>query len=86
MNITQSFDTHSAQGCASQTPMKLAPGWALIQINFDSIQEIEPKVGGGRSVVNGPCETMVHTTLENGILRNGQQSGSAVYSFIDLKV
>ena len=28
---------------------KLAPGWALIQVNFDPIQEIGPKVGGGRS-------------------------------------
>ena len=25
---------------------KLAPGWALIRVNFDSIQEIGPKVGG----------------------------------------
>ena len=27
---------------------KLAPGWALIRVNFDPIQEIGPKVGGGR--------------------------------------
>ena len=27
--------------------MKLAPGWALIQVNFDPIQEIGPKVEGG---------------------------------------
>ena len=60
---------------------KLAPGWAHIQIKFDPIQEIGPKVWGGRSFVNGPCETTVHTTLENGILHNGQQSGSAVNSF-----
>ena len=33
---------------------KLAPGWALIQINFDPMQEIGPKVGGGCSFVNGP--------------------------------
>ena len=26
---------------------KLTPGWALIQVNFDPIQEIGPKVGGG---------------------------------------
>ena len=26
---------------------KLAPGWALIQVNFDCTQEIWPKVGGG---------------------------------------
>ena len=34
--------------------VKLALGWALIQINFHPIQEIGPKVGGGRSFVNGP--------------------------------
>ena len=33
---------------------KLTPGWALIRVNFDTIQEIEPKVGGGRSFVSGP--------------------------------
>ena len=27
------------------------PGWALIRVNFDTIQEI---VGGGRSFVSGP--------------------------------
>ena len=26
---------------------KLAPGWVLIQVNFDPIQEIGPKVEGG---------------------------------------
>ena len=44
---------HSARGCASETPCE-APGWALIQINFDPMQEIGPKVGGGCSFVNGP--------------------------------
>ena len=34
--------------------MKLAAGWALIQVNFDPIQEIGPKVRGGRSFVSGP--------------------------------
>ena len=34
--------------------VKLAPGWALIQVNFDPIQEIGPKVGSGRSFVSGP--------------------------------
>ena len=29
--------------------MKLGPGWALLRVNFDPIQEIEPKVGGGCS-------------------------------------
>ena len=33
---------------------KLAPGWALIQVNFDLIQEIGPKVGCGRFFVSGP--------------------------------
>ena len=33
---------------------KLAPGWALIRVNFDPIQEIGPKVGGGHSFVSGP--------------------------------
>ena len=33
---------------------KLVPGWALIRVNFDPIQEIGPKVGDGRSFVSGP--------------------------------
>ena len=33
---------------------KLAPGWALIRVNFDPIQESGPKVGGGRPFVSGP--------------------------------
>ena len=33
---------------------KLAPGWALTQVNVDPIQEIGPKVGGGDSFVSGP--------------------------------
>ena len=28
---------------------KLAPGWALIEVNFDPIQENGPIVGAGRS-------------------------------------
>ena len=32
----------------------LAPGWALIQVNFDPIQEIGPKLGGGCSFMSGP--------------------------------
>ena len=44
---------------------KLAPGWALIRVNFDPIQEIELKVGAGHSFKGGcspvrlqyiPCE------------------------------
>ena len=33
---------------------KLAPGWALIRVNLDPMQEIGPKVGGGRSFVSEP--------------------------------
>ena len=33
---------------------KLALGWLLIQLNFDPIQEIGPKVGGGHSFVSRP--------------------------------
>ena len=47
-------DMHGACGCASQTPQahsishtKLTPGWVLIQVNFDPIQDIGPKVGVG---------------------------------------
>ena len=36
---------------------KLAPGWALIQVNFDPIQELGPKVGGGHSFMSGPFFT-----------------------------
>ena len=32
---------------------KLAPGWVLIRVKFDPIQEIGPKVRGGRSFVSG---------------------------------
>ena len=32
---------------------KLAPGWALIQVNFDPIQEIGPKVEGGLALFPG---------------------------------
>ena len=40
----------AACSCASQSPqvhsirVKLAPGWALIRVNFDPIQEIGPKL------------------------------------------
>ena len=49
-------DKHGTWGCASQIPQvhsishtKLAPhapGWVVIQVNFDPIQEIGPQVGG----------------------------------------
>ena len=37
-----------------------APGWALIRVNFDPIQEIGPKVGGWSLF----CETMVQAVCE----------------------
>ena len=33
---------------------KLTPGWVVIRVNFDPIQEIGPKLGGGRFFVSGP--------------------------------
>ena len=33
--------------------MRLGKGWALIRVNFDPIQEFEPKVGGGCSFEGG---------------------------------
>ena len=44
---------YSTWGCASQTPHKLAHGWALIQVNFDPIPEVGPKVGGGHTYARG---------------------------------
>ena len=51
-------DMHGACCYASQTQgvdyishAKLAPGWALIPVNFDPIQEIGPKVGVGHLAV-----------------------------------
>ena len=32
---------------------KLVPRWALIQVNFDPIQQTTPKVGGGCSFMSG---------------------------------
>ena len=50
-------DMHSARGNALLTPqvyfiskVKLTPGWVLISVNFNPIQEIGPKVGSGRSL------------------------------------
>ena len=42
---------------------KLAPGWVLIRVNFDPIQEMGPKVGGGRFLFRELalfCETTVN--------------------------
>ena len=36
---------------------ELAPGWALIQVNFDPIQEIGPKIGA-EHFVEGGCSFM----------------------------
>ena len=41
---------------------KLAPGWVLIRVNFDPIQEIGPKVGGAWTLFRERvlfCETTV---------------------------
>jgi len=57
-------DMYATCGSASQTPqaqvichVKLAPlqlqVWVLIQVNFDPIQEIGPKVGSGCSFEGG---------------------------------
>ena len=49
--------------------VKLAPGWALIQINFDTIQAIWPKVEGGHSfetllvIVEGYFKYMLVTSV-----------------------
>ena len=56
-SITQSFLPKiriALEAVLLKVHTKLAPGWAHIQVNFDSIQEIGPKVGGGRSFVSGP--------------------------------
>ena len=44
-------DTHTV---LLKLHVKLASGWALIRVNFDPVQEIGRKVGGGRSFVSGP--------------------------------
>ena len=44
-------DTHSAWGCASQTPhAKVTLVWVFIRVNLDPIQEIGPKVRDGHCV------------------------------------
>ena len=47
--------------------VKLAPGRVLIRVNFDLIQEIGPKLGGGRSFVSVPFfyKTMVIRPTSN---------------------
>ena len=52
--------------------VKLAPGWALIRVNFDPIQEIGPKVGGGRSFVSGPFFARLRYTQLVPILRKDE--------------
>ena len=42
------------EGVLFQLLTKIALGWAFIQVNFDLVQEIGPKVEGGRSFVSGP--------------------------------
>ena len=42
-------DMHSAEAVILKLHVKLAPGWALIQVNFDPLLEIGQKVEGGCS-------------------------------------
>ena len=52
--------THTHTGRVLKLHAKFTPGWVLIQVNFDPIQEIGPKVGGGHSFKGGcSCETTV---------------------------
>ena len=48
---------------------KLAPGWVLIQVNFDPIQEIGPKVRGWALFCEWTpfCETAVYLNLQKFI-------------------
>ena len=49
---------------------KLAPGWALIRVNFHPIQEIGLKVGDGRSFMSGPFfrnTTVQMSTFEHNL-------------------
>ena len=43
---------------------KLAPGWVLIRVNFDPIQEIRPKVGGGRSFASANVPKMADKCMQ----------------------
>ena len=43
--------------------MKLALGWTLIQVNFDPIQEIGPKVGGGHAFVSVGSYTRLYGVI-----------------------
>ena len=56
LHITQSFLLQiyiALEAVLLKLHMKLTPGWVLIQVKFDPIQENGPKVGGGHSFVNG---------------------------------
>ena len=55
--ITRSFlpEIHIAlEAVLLKLHAKFIPGWALIQVNFDPMQENGPKVGGWRSFMSGP--------------------------------
>ena len=43
--------------------MKLALGWTLIQVNFDPIQEIGPKVGAGHAFVSVGSYTRLYGAI-----------------------
>ena len=50
---------------------KLAPGWALVRVNFEAVQEIGRKVGGGCSFVSGPFFARLrYRKRGDGILEN----------------
>ena len=70
------WDTHSA--VLLKLHMKLAPGWALIQVNFDPIQEIGLKVGGGRPMF--PDHRKRQMQERPGIRATNVQSINVIYS------
>ena len=52
-SITQSQICTLLEAMFFKLNVKLAPGWALIRVNFDPIQKIGPKVGSGCSFMSG---------------------------------
>ena len=58
---------------------KLAPGWVLIQVNIDPIQEIGPKVGGGHSFVSGPFFARLRHKISPSVADLGGGKGVQMY-------
>ena len=57
--------------CASQTPCEARSRVGVIRVNFDPVQEIGRKVGGGRSFVSGPFFARLrYRKRGDGILAN----------------